>query len=246
MNRKILIQQIFDNTNFENYLEIGSRGGRSFLPLRAKYKIAIDPVFNISFFKKWKWKMKVPENANNVFFEETSDDFFAKRQDHLKKIKHIDVALVDGMHTFRAALQDSLNILKHLNPNGIIIFHDCLPPHEAAAYPTKNHFPTKEEQANIEGWTKEWCGDVWKSIVYLRRNFPNQLDAYVLDTDYGLGIIRLKSEVKAEDLVINESAYQEVDQLLYKDMIKDTSSYLGLKEVDHAAEIVREISNNDK
>ncbi len=246
MNRKVLIQKIFDKTNFENYLEIGSRGGRSFLPLRAKNKIAIDPVFNISFFKKMKWRMKVPDNANNAYFEETSDDFFLKRKEYLNKINHIDVALVDGMHTFRAALTDALNILKHLSSNGIIILHDCLPPHKAAAFSTKSHFPTKEEQASIEGWTKEWCGDVWKSIVYLRRNFPEQLEAYVLDTDYGLGIIRLNTEINEENLVINESAYDEVDKLLYEDMIKDTQSYLGLKDVGYAQTIISEIVGRNK
>lgn len=246
MNRKVLIQEIFDKTDFENYLEIGSRGGRSFLPLRAKNKIAIDPVFNISFFKKMKWKMKVHENANNAYFEETSDDFFLKRKDYLNKLNHIDVALVDGMHTFHAAISDALNILKYLNSNGILILHDCLPPHKAAAFPTKNHFPTKVEQASIEGWTKEWCGDVWKSIVYLRRKFPEQLEAYVLDTDYGLGIIRQKRKMHEEELIIDERAYNDVNMLLYEDMIKDANSYLGLKNVGYAQTIINEIIECNK
>ena len=83
MNRIELIQEIFKNTNFEYYLEIGCRKGRSFLPVVAKHKIVVDPAFAIPLLRKLRWGYLVPENANNQYFEEESEVFFEKRKDYI-------------------------------------------------------------------------------------------------------------------------------------------------------------------
>lgn len=90
----------------------------------------------------------MPCNINNKYFEETSDDFFLKREDHLKKVKQLDVMLIDGLHTYRASLKDVLNSLKYLNEKGMIVMHDCYPPFKADALPTDN-YPTPEEQKGV-------------------------------------------------------------------------------------------------
>ena len=117
--------------------------------------------------------------------------------------------------------------------------HDCLPPYKAAALPTK-HFPEKEE-TNVEGWTGFWCGDVWKSIVYLRKNYPELLDVCVLNTDYGLGIVRIKNSI-AGDLKIDEKSYNEIDKMTYDEMILDPKSILNLKDADYARKIIEEVA----
>ncbi len=58
MNRITLIQKIIDKGNFSTYLEIGSQSGKSFLPIKCKNKIAVDPVFDIPIEKKIKWFIK--------------------------------------------------------------------------------------------------------------------------------------------------------------------------------------------
>lgn len=234
-----LIQEIFRKTNFTTYIEIGTEHGLSFLPIRCKYKIAIDSHFLISKKRKIKWLIKNPYNIRNKYFEETSDDFFRKRESLLNGIKKVDVVLIDGLHTFQASLNDVLNSLKHLNNKGIIIVHDCLPPHKAAALQT-NQFPN-EEQRKIEGWTGEWCGDVWKSIIYLRRNLYELLDVSVINTDYGLGVVRIKNKID-RNLKIDEKSFNIIDKMTYEELIENVESILDLKSSEYARKIVEEIS----
>lgn len=242
MNRLELIKKIFEKTSFQNYLEIGCQTGFSFLPVNANRKIAVDPVFEIPLKSKLKWYLKQPKNFKNKFFELESDTFFVQQKSFLENGSPIDVALVDGLHTFGAALKDTLNTLKYLNENGIIILHDCLPPHEAASYPSK-FFPTPEEIKTIENWTGEWCGDVWKSIVYLRRKLGNQLDVFVLDNDYGLGIVIPKEKIDAKNLVIDQELYNEIDQLTYTDLRANLENLIGLKPKEYASKVVDIIVN---
>src|SRR5690606_22200154 len=100
MNRIELIQEIFEKSDFDTYLEIGSQTGFSLFPIKCRNKIAVDPEFIIKTTQRVKWLIKNPVNFRNSYFEETSDDFFAKRKVFLKKTGKLDVVLVDGMHTF--------------------------------------------------------------------------------------------------------------------------------------------------
>lgn len=240
MNRIELIQEIFKKNNFKNYLEIGCSEGKSFLPIKAKNKTAVDPFFQISLSTHIKWLIRNPRNLNNHYFEEESDTFFQNRKTHLRKIAPLNVVLIDGLHTFRAALNDVLNSLHYLASDGIIIMHDCLPPTKAAASPTKS-FPTAAEIKQIEGWNKEWCGDVWKSIVYLSEVLHDELDVCVLNTDFGLGIIRPKKNINKEKLKINEQTFSKIDRLTYEDLIKNTKAMLNLKAANYANVIISDL-----
>ena len=169
-----------------------------------------------------------------------SDQFFLKKKRYLRRRGPFDVVLIDGLHTFRASLSDVLNVLAHLNKDGVIIMHDCFPDHKAAAFPSKQ-FPTLEEQKSIEGWDGKWCGDVWKTIVYLRRNLSGIMDICVMDTDHGLGILKPKTALDNTGLTIDETSFTEIDQLTYEDLIQDPASLLNLKGPDHAAHLIKEI-----
>ncbi|MDZ4758789.1 MAG: class I SAM-dependent methyltransferase [Bacteroidota bacterium] len=241
MTRIELINQIFDQTDFTNYLEIGTEKGFSLLPIKCKNKISVDPFYKIKLRTKLKWLIKIPANFNNKYFEETSDDFFDKRKKVLQDFGSIDIAFLDGLHTFEASLNDVLNSLKYLNPKGIIIMHDCFPPHKAAGLPTRD-FPRDDEQ-QVEGWTGEWCGDVWKTIVYLRTNLSEHLDVCVINTDYGLGIIRIKSK-NDTDLSIDKKSFDEIDKMDYDAMIQNGASMIDLKNVDYAKKIIEEVAAN--
>ena len=245
MNRIELIQEVFKNTDFKNYLEIGCHKGLSFLPIKARYKFAVDPQFQIPTTRKLKWLTRVPSNINNKYFEETSDDFFLKREDHLKKIKQLDVVLIDGLHTYRASLKDVLNSLKYLNKQGMIVMHDCYPPFKAAALPTDN-YPTPEEQKGVEGWTGQWCGDVWKTIVYLRKSMPEMVDACVINTDYGLGTVRPKGKIDPGKLIIDEKLFAEIDQLTYDDLAKDPQLMINMKSAEYTETIIEDVAKLKK
>jgi len=245
MNRIELIQSIFQKTNFQTYLEIGCEAGKSFLPIKAKYKTAVDPFFQIPLKRKARWIIQVPKNLNNKYFTEESDTFFLTRTGYLETLGQLDIVLVDGLHTFQASLNDVLNSLKYLNKDGIIIMHDCYPPNKAAALPTKT-YPKPEDLVGVEGFTDQWYGDVWKTIVYLRRNLSELLDVCVIDTDCGLGIVRPKAPLAKSDLVVDEKSFSAIDRLTYDDLIQDIRSMLNLKNADHASTVIKEIVNNNK
>ena len=105
--------------------------------------------------------------------ELTSDMFFKSLEADVK----YDIIFIDGLHTREQCLADILNSLKHLSDNGTILVHDCI--------------PTAEYQTSIEDNGKEWTGDVWKSIVDIKAK--DGLDVSTIDTDWGIGCIRLNA-----------------------------------------------------
>jgi len=239
MNRLTLIQRIIQVANFKTYLEIGTQSGKSLLPLKCKYKIAVDPEFCIPFEKKLKWLIKNPLNIRNKYFEETSDDFFNKRKSILNKKSGIDIILIDGLHMFEASLKDVLNSLKHLDNEGVIIMHDCYPPCIASATPA-----TSKEDASkkgIAGWTGEWCGDVWKTIVYLRRVFSDSLDVYVINTDYGLGIVRMKNRIK-RPINIDKKMFDDINRIQFEEIMQNPKTMIGLKDKDFTEVLINEFA----
>lgn len=237
MDRIELIQKIFRKTSFENYLEIGCQTGKSFLPIRAKNKTAVDPVFKIPIGRRFKWLIKWPANFKARYFTLESDAFFATQKSYLEELGQLDVVLVDGLHNFRGALNDVLHSLVYLNIDGIIIMHDCYPPHEAASI-YADIFPTEEQQQQAKGWTGEWCGDVWKSITYLLEKYPDLLEVGVIDTDYGLGYVRFKMNPKSREFEIDEDLFAKVNQLTYKDMKADPKNIINLQPVSYCNNIL--------
>ena len=97
----------------------------------------------------------------------TSDNYFKQ----LDKDKKFDIIFIDGDHHEKFVDRDITNSLNHLAENGTIVLHDCNPPNR-----------------DCEGFNKG-CGTVWKSFYKLRRNNLN-LDTYVINTDFGVGIVR--------------------------------------------------------
>jgi hypothetical protein len=116
----------------------------------------------------------VTDLLQKSIIELTSDMFFKSLEDNVK----YDIIFIDGLHTREQCLADILNSLKHLSDNGTILVHDCL--------------PTAEYQTSIEDNGREWTGDVWKSIVDIKAK--DGLDVSTIDTDWGIGCIRLNAE----------------------------------------------------
>lgn len=230
MHRTEVIQKLIDVNHFEKYLEIGVHMGFSFLPIKCKTKVGVDPKFKIKSRDKIKWLFKNPLNLNNKYLEITSEEFFKNRIELLKGDLIFDLVFVDGLHTFEGSLEDVLNSLKCINKGGIIVVHDCFPPSKIAATPAKSYQELHELKP--EGWNGLWCGDVWKTIVYLKKEFPNSLEISVLNTDFGLGIIRFKGENNFP-LEINSSLVEEIKLLTYDDLIKNPEEIIGLKDIKY-------------
>ncbi len=119
-------------------------------------------------------------------FVMTSDDFF----NQVDRDKRYDLIFIDGLHHFEQIDKDIVNSLKHLNDNGTVVMHDCNP-------------TTVFMQARPRT-SSRWTGDGWKSVLKLRC-FRNDLSIFVVDTDFGCGVIRRgRQELYKIDVDIEE------------------------------------------
>ncbi len=229
MNRTEVIQNILNKKKIPTYLEIGVNTGHNFFQIKAMHKIAIDPKFSFSTSRKIKWLFKNPTNFRSRYFEITSDEFFENYSDRYQP----DVIFVDGLHTAQQSLKDVNNALTILKENGVIIMHDCHPPNKAAAHPAES---LEDAVAlNLPGWTNEWCGDVWKTACHLRLT-RGDLNIFVLDTDFGLGIITKGKP----DNPLNASE-EDIEKMSYEHFEQNKKEYLNLKDKSFLFEFLKTI-----
>jgi len=106
--------------------------------------------------------------SDDTTHEMTSDDFFKTNKDTF------DCVFVDGLHESEQVYKDITNALEVLNEGGAILCHDMN--------------PTSEEMQKVPRISNVWTGDCWKAWVKLRQE-RDDLNMFVVDTDYGVGVI---------------------------------------------------------
>ena len=111
-----------------------------------------------------------PNKSLNAAYQITSDEFFAVNNDSY------DLIFIDGLHHADQVMRDIINSLNVLTENGTILVHDCNPTNK------KMQIVPRIAEA---GWT----GDVWKAWAELRAT-RDDLIMYVIDADYGCGVIQ--------------------------------------------------------
>jgi len=191
MYRWDIINHFIKENNYSTYLEIGYYKGWSFeqIDIRkrpGKYlKVAVDPnpsaneyQENMKYgdeedftFKGDNWSIR------NRIIKITSDDYFYK----LPKNERFDIIFIDGQHEANQVLRDLINSCVHLSPNGTIVFHDML--------------PTSYEMITTGTQLGEWTGDVYRIGMILSK-LCNSDKFYVVDTDYGVGVLKPGGELK--------------------------------------------------
>ena len=215
MDRREVVQRIIDRTKGKTYLEIGVKDGGTFRLVKAENKIGVDPV------PATEAVAKILDKKTR-YFEMASDDFFREKAAEVLGQKGLDVVLIDGLHEHKQVLRDVENCLRYLNPKGVIVLHDCNP-------------ATKEMQ--VIPWTGgAWTGDVWKGVVRLRSE-KDDINLFVLDCDYGLGVIT-KGEPESR---LNLSA-QEIERLKYEDLESKRQELLNLKAVEYFSTFLESLS----
>jgi hypothetical protein len=215
-NRLFFIEKLIKDRGYKIYLEIGVFLGYVFFFVSAPRKYAVDPDFKFGLYRKFKRIFKKLSNLRAKFYEKKSDDFFAKDAPRIFKNKNVDICLVDGMHEYAFALRDVENTLKYLGEGGVIFMHDCNPVTKEAS--------VLFNEWEARGFTGHWNGDVWKSIVHLRC-LRDDINVFVLDCDFGLGVVTKGKQEKKLDFT-----EQEINALTYHDLEHNRKEWLNLKD----------------
>lgn len=204
--RVSIIQSELDRFKHPRYLEIGIFDGLVFLRVKAKAKVAVDPEVRIPRLRG----LVAAVDRRIEIHEMPSDDYFSSIAPGVT----FDVVFVDGLHLYEQALRDAENALRHLSDDGVVLMHDCNPTAEAVA--------SRNPEDALRSGHRAWCGDVWKAIVHLRATKAD-LEVSVLDTDFGIGVVR-KSE-GSPCLDLNPA---EIAGLEYSDLVANRELFLGL------------------
>ena len=227
MNRTHVIQRIIDAKDAANYLEIGVQYGANFFRIRARKKIAVDPKFSFCNFRTLILSLKYNRSKSSAYFKCTSDSYFS----HPLPAAPFDVVFIDGLHTYEQSLKDVNNALEQLNDGGVIILHDCNPSTEAEAYPAQSW--KNAAKLKLPGWTGDWCGDVWKTVCYLRSN-RKDLKVFVLNCDLGLGIV-----MKGEPQSLLRLTLEELKAMTFAEFAAQRDSLLNLKNENYLADFLK-------
>lgn len=193
MLRTDIINHLINRYKYQNYLEIGVQNPQqNFNHIVAMRKVGVDPSVHAG-----------------ATFTLTSDDYFYMLDKGMSGTVIYDIVFVDGLHVAEQAYKDIFNAYRYLSPNGTIVVHDCSPPDEDAQ--------------KVPMVKTEWTGNVWKAWLKFRADdqFDHQLNMMVVDTDYGVGVIRKSPFNPLPDTIPHtmiekirrfELSYQEFDE----------------------------------
>jgi len=217
MNRVKAVERALAGRVSPVYLEIGVSKGLAFRRIGADEKIAVDPAFRLSPRSRALADAKARVTH---YFETTSDDFFTTQSGFLEQ-RPVDVALIDGLHTYEQVVRDVENTLRYLRDDGVIFLHDCNPPFELAGRRAESweDFVGQQSGPLVIGI---WNGDVWKAIVQLRTR-PDLLVG-VLKCDQGVGFVRKGRPESTLPYTVDQVA-----ALTYADLKADRRRLLNLR-----------------
>jgi len=234
VDRTVIAQGILDALGGGTYLEIGVSTGVSFIPIRARIKWGVDPAYILTKRRLLKYAVFSCLGIKiEKLFRMTSDEFFIEKKAMLAA-NGITVCLVDGLHTYQQSLRDVLNTLEYLEPNGVILMHDCNPSTELMALPAASI--DELIRKGIPGWNGAWSGDVWKAVVHLR-SLRNDVNAFVLDCDTGLGVVK-KGRPETR-LSYSES---EIGDMNFQFLALHRKKLLGLQSEDYLSGFLYELN----
>jgi hypothetical protein len=179
----------------KTYVEIGVESGQSLQFSKCK-SVGIDPAIQI-FYSQESWVK---------LYKLTSDDFFV--QHDLRKVlgaEFVDMAFIDGLHTFDQALKDFINIERHAHSATVVVFHDI--------------FPVTAITASRERKSFFWLGDTWKVVLILKEMRPDLKICTLPAFPSGLTLV---TGLNGNSKLLS----QEVDQIIERWMKVELDSYL--------------------
>lgn len=140
-----------DQLSPNTYLEIGVESGKSLAySQNPTLSIGVDPEPKI---------VHEQDSWVKVFAMPSDEFFFTYDVKQLFNNQAIDLAFIDGLHTFDQALKDFINVEKNSHTNTVAIFHDI--------YPVTPITAARQRQTNF------WLGDTWKVVPLLKEARPD-------------------------------------------------------------------------
>jgi len=150
-----------------SYFEIGVYKGASILLANPPtIVVGVDPEPRL---------LEAPKTICKIF-PLRSDDYFASRDVRQDlETDAIDLAFIDGLHTFDQVLRDFINVEKFAGEDTIVLIHDC--------------FAIDDLTADRVRKTLFWTGDTWK-IIPILREFRRDLNVFTIAAPgSGLGVV---------------------------------------------------------
>lgn len=202
-----LLQAIHEERRPELYVEIGVNKGNSLdVACPESRLVGVDPEPQIEDIR-----------PNCTIVAQTSDDFFADPQ--ALRGEPIDLSFADGLHWWDQTLRDVANLERHSSPDGVILIHDCN--------------PIDEVTSARERTTVVWSGDVWKTVVALKRFRPDLSITTADVAPTGLAIVTGLDPTNTTLFDRYDEIVGEIDQLTYADIeAADRGEFLGLVGTD--------------
>jgi hypothetical protein len=181
------------------YLEIGTLHGDT-LRMSEAASLAIDPEFKLR-------DDVLGSKPLCALYQTTSDRFFAKRRAADILGGPVELAFIDGMHRCEFLLRDFHYVEREARPNAVIAMHDVLPT-ELAMAERDDPGPGRAVDPDRSGW---WTGDLWRTVLALKRFRPD-LRVRVFDAEpTGLALITKLDSLSA---VLRERYWEIVDAMM--------------------------------
>jgi len=191
-NYMLLLKRFHQWLKPSNYVEIGVETGASIILAEPPTVcIGIDPNPQIQY----------EFSAPTQIFSETSDKFF-ENHDLREELngQSVDLAFIDGLHHFEAALKDFINIERYSSKDTVVMIHDCI--------------PLDRTTSARDRVTSFWSGDTWKIIPVLKLFRPDLNVITIPAPPTGLAVITgldSASKVLSEGLDDIVKEYMPVD-----------------------------------
>ncbi len=163
-----LLDRLHEHLRPRGYVEIGVADGHSLgLTRPGTVAVGVDPAPGPEVGERAPGRRVVATTSAAFFADHDRADVLGDAP--------LDLAFVDGLHLFEAALADLAALEAWAHPGTVILLHDC--------------HPTDAAMAARERTTVAWAGDVWKVVAALRSDRPDLTVTTVDVGPTGVGVI---------------------------------------------------------
>ncbi len=227
MTRSEIVQALLGLYQAPAYLEIGVDNGFTFNAVVAARKRAVDPEF------KYPTTDVLDGERTIQHFPLPSDAYFAGPGSGWM----MDVAFIDGLHTFEQTLRDLLNVQAHLRQGGVIVIDDINPTSYHAALPDPAEaFRVRDHQARVYPVMADdysWMGDVYRLVFFIREFMQSW--SYAVVAESGGQLVLWRDARPAGE--VGRRSYAGVGETSFRDVVSCQAEFQSRPMADILASV---------